>query len=415
MIPTGATGESENDGRLCVVPPFAVPSRTKGRVVLTRKFIDGVEEYARRWPGPVEVLLGMGRAKVERHNLDSVAVSPTELGFSLAEQRGDREELVHYVRGAAALLGHLSADQLPLAGISRAVGIPMIWLTEFSRKTRDGILASQEPPRRALVRGMLGNARLELRYRTAVREASGVQCNGTPTFRVYSRLNPRALLFFDSRVGDDQFDKTDAFEMRIGELIDGGPLRLVFSGRLARDKGVDDLPLVASELNKHGVDFRLDVFGGGDREPFLRREIEGTSLARRVHLHGVVDFQSQLLPWIRRNADLFVCCHRQGDPSCTYLETMSCGTPIAGYANEAFSGLVETAGSGWTSPLNDPRTLAARIAHLARNRSELAGAARRARAFARAHSFERTMDRRVEHLLSCASSFSSNAAFSRPG
>ena len=115
---------------------------------------------------------------------------------------------------------------------------------------------------------------------------------------------------------------------------------------------------------------------------------------------GRLDFEKELLPFIlwQSDVDVFVCCHRQGDPSCTYLETMSCGVPIVGYANEAFAGFVARSGAGWTSPLNRPRALAAKIAQLAAHPEDIREHAFRSLAFAREHTFEETFAARIAHL-----------------
>ena len=42
-------------------------------------------------------------------------------------------------------------------------------------------------------------------------------------------------------------------------------------------------------------------------------------------------FESELVPWMRQEADIFLSCHRQDDPSCAYLEAMGCGLPVLGY------------------------------------------------------------------------------------
>ena len=121
-----------------------------------------------------------------------------------------------------------------------------------------------------------------------------------------------------------------------------------------------------------------------------------------MKLPGVLDFHTQLLPMVARSVDLFVCCHRQGDPSCTYLETMSCGTPIVGYDNEAFRGVVDQSGAGWLTPMDDPTELAACIAALHSSRDLLADAALRSLDFASNHTFEKVMQARVDHLVTCA-------------
>jgi glycosyltransferase involved in cell wall biosynthesis len=191
-------------------------------------------------------------------------------------------------------------------------------------------------------------------------------------------------------------------EERLQRLRTGAPLRLAFTGRLAAIKGADHLPRVARSLRRLGVDFTLDVCGSGPLEGRIRALASRWELQPAVRLRGVLDFETELLDFVSREVDLFVCCHRQGDPSCTYLETMACGVPIAGYANEAFARLAAHARTGWTAPLDDPDALARRIAALDRDRAELERGARRARAFAAQHLFEATMDRRVEHLLDAA-------------
>jgi hypothetical protein len=60
--------------------------------------------------------------------------------------------------------------------------------------------------------------------------------------------------------------------------------------------------------------------------------------------------------------------------------------------------------------MDDPKAMARRIAELDADRAPIAGAAPAARAFAERHSFEDTMQRRIEHMLSCASSTERRAA-----
>jgi colanic acid/amylovoran biosynthesis glycosyltransferase len=180
----------------------------------------------------------------------------------------------------------------------------------------------------------------------------------------------------------------------------GSMLRLAFSGRLVAMKGADHLALVADDLRRLGIAFSLDIFGDGDLRPKIESQIRRMQLERFVKLHGVLDFETELMPRVTRNVDLFVCCHPQGDPSCTYLETMSCGVPIAGYDNEAWAGLVRVAKAGWTSPMNNPKALAELIVRLNADRPALARAALASRDFAAGHLFEKTFSDRIAHLLS---------------
>jgi len=164
-------------------------------------------------------------------------------------------------------------------------------------------------------------------------------------------------------------------------------------------KGVMDLAPFAAALRKRGVNFTLDIYGDGPLRDSLAKQINDMGLSDLVHLRGVVDFETEWVPTLKEQADLFVCCHPQGDPSSTYPEVMACGVPIVGYDNEALKGIIEISEAGWATPMHNIDTLAATVARLATTRAELADAATNARSFAAKHAFEATMVRRTKHLI----------------
>jgi glycosyltransferase involved in cell wall biosynthesis len=385
---------------LVILPPLKACFED-GRVVLTRKFVEGAVSFARSWQGGVKVLAEPARTPTD--SLDNVRLGATELGFAIEPLRyRDGAALVEKLRGAAVVLANLDDSQSNVARLCATARVPCVYVSENSLATRRQMVRVSTHNPLVRLRRNVWTTRLEGRLRRAVTCAAGVQCNGTPTYEAYRSINPSPLLFFDSRVTNEMLASDQALEKRIEILLAGGPLRLAFSGRLVDIKGVDHLPLVAAALRLRGVPFVMEIYGGGELEARLHRMISEMGLQRHVRLRGVADFATQLIPAMSSGADLFVCCHRQGDPSCTYLETMSCGTPIVGYDNEAFRGVAWHSGVGWTTPLDDPRALAGRIAQLDSDRAALATAARAAKAFAARHSFEETMRRRVEHLLACA-------------
>jgi glycosyltransferase involved in cell wall biosynthesis len=306
------------------------------------------------------------------------------------------------LRGAAVVLANLDHSQSGIAQLCATAKVPCVYVSENSLATRRQMVRVSTHNPLVRLRRNIWTTRLEHRLRRAVKCAAGVQCNGTPTYEAYRSINANPLLFFDSRVTGEMLAPDDVLEKRVEKLLAGEPLRLAFSGRLVDIKGVDHLPRVAAALRLRGVPFVMEIYGGGELEPHLRKMIAEMGLQRHVRLCGVADFANELVPAISSGADLFVCCHRQGDPSCTYLETMSCGTPIVGYDNEAFRGVAWQSGVGWTTPMDDPKALAERVARLDGDRPALAAAARAAKAFAARHTFEETMRRRVGHLLACA-------------
>lgn len=386
----------------------AQPGKADGSFVLTRKFLDGVREYCKYWPGTVSVWVQ--RVAHGDSNMDHIEVQPSALPFQLhwieGEERDERRFLPA-IKSADLILAALVDKHVCLAEMCANARVPLVYVTEYSVRTRQQIVRAET--RNPILRWRRSGwtTRLENAYREAVRRAAGVQCNGLPTYNAYESINRHCLLYFDTRVRANQLVAESTLEARLTELQRGKPLRLAFSGRLIAMKGVDHLPLVASELKRRKVPFTMDICGGGALEQPLRDDILSFALQyppAQVRMRGVLDFEKQLLPFIAGEIDIFVCCHRQGDPSCTYLETYSCGVPIVGYDNEALAGLVAASnvgGAAWATTLDDPITLAAKIADLSHRRDQIAAASHNALAFATRHTFEHTMKNRVQHMLEC--------------
>lgn len=394
---------------LLILPAFIAGIAAGGAFVLTRKFIDGVIQYVERWPGPVKVLIET--ADRPDDNLDREEVHPSELPFGLEPLPMRDAALVERLQQEPCLVSASLVDKHTRLGrLCRQAGIPLVVYTEYTLRTRKQIARVNTSNPLLQLRRQWWETRLERRCEAVMRTAAGLQCNGTPTYDAYRNLNPRTLLYFDTRIRREMLASEEDLHARIAEMKAGRPLRLAFSGRLILMKGADHLALVAAELDRMGVPFTMEICGGGALEQRIAAQIAKHNLGDRVRLRGVLDFRTQLVPLIARHVDLFVCCHRQGDPSCTYLETMSCGTPIAGYANEAMEGLVRTSQVGWHTPLDDPRALARCIAALHVDRSALADAAFRARAFAAQHTFELTMEARVNHLIACGAIHAGSAS-----
>ncbi|HRA87249.1 MAG TPA: glycosyltransferase [Planctomycetaceae bacterium] len=377
------------DQTLLVIPPITAHRSERGYLVLTDKFLSGMKAYADRWPGPVTALVRV--TDEPDNNLDHLEVVPNHFPFGIEQIPQTNELLYRRMREAAIVLG----------GPRGVVGAQQVTVAETSLPTRLQIIAATTP---GIVRRYkrFGDACLDAyRERRAVQNMAGIQCNGTPTYNAYKAHNSNCLLFFDSRIEANDLIASDELLQRTDRLRNQSPLRIAFSGRLVRIKGVDGIPAIADELRRRGVCFEFDIFGGGECEEQVRKEIQQRGLQSIVRLRGVLRYREELLPGFRKNVDLFVCPHVQGDPSCTYIETLACGVPILGYANEAWNGMVPLSGAGWTTAVRDIAAMAAKIAQLDRNRNQIIEASVAARTFAAKHLFESTMDRRVEHLVSC--------------
>ncbi len=385
------------------------PARRWGhRVRVSRKLVTGLERYARGYGGAVEAILPLGD---DATSLDAIDVDLESAPFDIHTLPFDSRELRARCQRAGVVLGGPDHRLFDLPPMLEERGVPYVLCTEYTLRTRLEIVRAEvRNPLRA-ARRVAWEIGQELRTRRALRHAAAVQCNGVPTFDAYAHLAPEAILYFDNRVEASMVPSPRAVRARAEGGADG-PIRLVYSGRLHPMKGVGALPDVAAGLVARGVAFELDVFGDGPlREPLAAR-IRKLGLERRVTLRGVADFESELVPWVRDHADLFVCCHPQGDPACTYVETLACGVPVVGYDNEALAGILRKAPRvGAVVPTGDVAAMAATIERYARDRALLVDQSIEALAFASRHLFEETFARRAEQLERLALEAERRAAF----
>ena len=382
---------------LVVLPSLGAQRSPSGSVRLTGKFVSGMQMTVDHWDGPVEVLIQKDDA-AHSGNLDDVWVRQEDLPFRVTVADFQSAEAKEVISRAAVVQGAADHDFNHMPGWCAELGARYVVVSEYTLRTRWQIIDAEKMNPLLAWRRKLWAWRQEKANQASVRAAAAVQCNGTPTFDAYRPLNDRAMLYFDSRVNPDMLPAEPRVAARAAPWSSGDPLRLAFSGRLNRMKGADHLPLVARSLRDRGVPFTLDIYGDGPLVAELQKIIAQHGLQDLVRLHGVLDFASELMPKVRDEVDLFVCCHRQGDPSCTYLETLACGVPIVGYGNEAFEGLMRRCPAGESVPMNDWSAMAAAIEPLAREPRRLAEMAELGLAFAREHTFEREFQRRMEHM-----------------
>lgn len=382
---------------LTILQPLPVKKLPNGKVLLTRKFIEATEKFQWFWPGSITVL--MEETDQETDNLDKKIFKFNELPFKLEIVSFKTLTADSFRNQTSLVLAMANCQQNHISKVCREAGIPCIYISEYTLKTRKQIVAAENPnnPLRLLRQNLWEEAQ-ERKQQQAIKLANGLQCNGTPTYEVYRSLNPNTMLFFDTRITEDMLATVEDIEKRTRDRDENTPLRLVFSGRLNRMKGAHYLLDVAQELERLGIEFELFISGAGQLEESMHQRIATSGLGNRVKMMGVPDFNTVFFPFVKANIDLFICCHPQGDPSCTYIETMSCGVPIVGFANEAFVGIVEQSKSGWLVEMNRPDLLAYKVAELSRNRNELKAMSFKALEFARKHTFDQTFKARAQHM-----------------
>jgi len=349
--------------------------------------------YESLWNGPVKVLIEAQKEAVD--DVDQKVVSQSELPFDLEFVSYDSPVLGEHLKNSV-VIGSVDHRQNHLSRQCREQGIPCIYTAEYTLKTRQQIIdvTTSNPLKRLRQYGWAFQQ--EKRQKQAIALADGLQCNGFPIFEEYASLNPNPMLYLDTRITEGMMATREDVEKRASLRADR-PLQLVFSGRLNAMKGADHLIDVALHLKRLDVKYHLYISGAGTLEKPMQQRIQRESLGNDITMLGVPDFKTEFFPFVKSSIDLFICCHRQGDPSCTYIETMSAGVPIVGYGNEAFEKLNRHANAGWVVPLNRPDLLARQVAFLNQNRAEITAKAIAAQQFAQHHTFTETFRRRVQH------------------
>lgn len=370
-----------------------------GQLRLDVKFVEGMRAHCAHWPGPVRCLLRRGAGGIPF----GASYQAADLGFDLRLLDPTQPIGPEHMAGIAMVFAAADdAGTLGLGPLVRAHGAGLVYALEYTLETRLRIVwldRDRSLPRKLW--SVLWNLRQHRRRRHALRAADGVQANGYPAFDAYRGLNRNTMLYLDGRMTPALMATPAEMAARATRLLSGAPLRLIHSGRLEPMKGAQDLLAVMAELDRIGVAATLDIYGAGSLRDRIARGL--AQFDGRVRLHDPVDFERALVPISRTEADIFLSCHRQSDPSCSYIEAMGCGLAVAGYDNRMWARLAAESGAGLTAPLGNAAALAGRIATWDKDRAALIQACQTGLSFAAAHDFSGEFKARMDHLLSLSS------------
>ena len=386
--------------KLVIITQLTSTYSPNNTVRLTEKFVEGVKVFADHWKGSIKVL--MHNQPDASGNLDLHLYQISDLPFEIEIFNfHNLAAIKNQIIGASAVQGGSSYHLNGLAQYCKENNIAYIHCSEYSLKTRCQIInANTNNPIKRL-RRYLWEWRQERANKNEVTLASATHCNGTPTFNIYKYLNPEHLLYFDNRITEEILISEKELKAIPEKFSIERPVRLAFSGRLNKMKGADALIRIARILKDRKLPFELNIYGGGSLEEQMKVEIQDKGLDKHVKMNGVLDFATELVPSLKRDVDLFVCCHVQGDPSCTYVETFACGIPIVGYLNEAFEGILGEVDAGWGAPILDDNGIADKIEEVIKNPNLLDLPRKNAIKFATKNTFHEVFRARCEHIMSC--------------
>lgn len=190
---------------------------------------------------------------------------------------------------------------------------------------------------------------------------------------------------------DDFFVREDTCTSR--------PYRLLYTGRLAAEKGLLDLVEAVSLLVAQGEDVELDLVGWADREGAIVERLRQHAVARgvleRVSFHGYKPVGPELFAFYRQ-ADIFVIASRcEGFPRSIW-EAMAHSLPVV--ATQVGSILEYVGQCALLVPPGRPDTLASAISELIHNPSRRREQIKKGFAIAQSSTLEYQVERMVSAI-----------------
>lgn len=373
---------------LCVIP--SAPIYHDGRDYwIDEKMNDGLNYFNKKWNGSVVVYFRISKNPIVFNRVNS-----NDFDFKFITY--DEDVDLSSVGSDVVVLA--SADdyhQLSLFKKYPPLRENIVYVLENTFRTRLEIMLSEKRNLLKILGGVKFLIFNEINIRRALRNCVGLQANGYPAYVNYKKYSTNSICFFDTRYSPSFLIQkpTKKSQSKV--------IRLAYSGRLLKIKGSNFLVALAKILKNLGVDFSMKIYGDGELFDSMQVEVAREGLSGMVFLLGAVDYKEILVPAISNEVDLFVMPHIQGDPSCTYFETLALGVPIIGFANEAWSGILENFGDvGWIVPLRDVEKMAILIKNIHENRDVLMKKSKNVRELAGDINFESQFDKRLEQLRS---------------
>jgi glycosyltransferase involved in cell wall biosynthesis len=182
------------------------------------------------------------------------------------------------------------------------------------------------------------------------------------------------------------------------------PLRLVYIGRLDREKGLYETLQAMRLASELGVDARITIAGGGAEEGRLKRYAQALGLASKVCFVGPVfgDDKVRLLA----GADVMMLpSYSEGLPY-ALLEAMAGGIPVIATPVGAIPDVVSEGIHGFLVPVRDAKAIAESLAMLSGDREKISWMSRACRRRIRAaYSIERVACQFAVHYAQLADGF----------
>ncbi|GAB4539769.1 MAG: hypothetical protein Fur002_05430 [Anaerolineales bacterium] len=173
-----------------------------------------------------------------------------------------------------------------------------------------------------------------------------------------SRKNPNIQWIFSTSLTQAELDSLP--KARARNLNE--PLQLIFSGRLAPAKNVQNileaLPLIHEKIPAA----QIHLLGAGESRPALEARASALHIADAVHFHGNVSHEEVMKALAQSHCFVFPSA-REGFPK-SVLEALACGLPVVASNTSVIPQLLSN-GCGVVLPDVSPQAIAQAVLNLA--------------------------------------------------
>ncbi|OHB64664.1 MAG: hypothetical protein A2168_02940 [Planctomycetes bacterium RBG_13_50_24] len=209
------------------------------------------------------------------------------------------------------------------------------------------------------------HARLQLDYKILAPSFRAIWKKASALVACSEGLKGRALLFMPSVSIDVIPNGVELDRFFPAEVAEKSKvLRLLTVGRLSVTKRIELLIDTVEILHRTACKLRLTVVGGGQMERQLRKIVTERELNDVIKITGRID--SEKMPEVYRNNDIFISASMQEGMSNAMLEAMASGLPIVTTRCEGLAELID--GNGLIVEQDNVEEIAKAVKKLADNR-----------------------------------------------